>query len=214
MRRSTSRQFPRRPVVWFASLLVAACSESGLPTDPLGPTEQPETQLNIVAVAPTADEPAASAVSFYAFRNKRSEGRIGLSGHPGNGLGNDYVRLIIPKDALLAYPDGTPFATKDSVLITIRVADPARILFEMEPSGLRFDPSAMPELRIRYDVADDDLDHNGRHDAADDSIEQHLGIWRQEAPGDQFVRLESVVTRHNNEVRTNLTGFSRYAIAY
>lgn len=214
MRRSSPRQYPRRPVVWIASLLVAACSESGMPTDPFGPAEQPETQLNIVPVAPTAPEPLASAVSFYAFRNKRSEGRIGLSGHSGNGLGTDYVRLIIPKDALLAYPDGTPFAVRDSVLITIRVADPARILFEMEPSGLRFDPSAMPELRIRYDVADDDLDRNGHHDATDDSIADHLGIWRQEAPGEPFVRLESVVARHNHEVRANLTGFSRYAIAY
>ena len=95
--------------------LVAACSESGMPTDPFGPAEQPEAQLNIVPVAPTAPEPLASAVSFYAFRNKRSEGRIGLSGHSGNGLGTDYVRLIIPKDALLAYPDGTPFAVGDSV---------------------------------------------------------------------------------------------------
>jgi hypothetical protein len=185
-----------------------------MPTDPFGPAEQPETQLNIVAVAPAAPEPAATTVSFYAFRNRRTEGRIGLSDRPGHGLGSEYLRLIIPRDALLAYPDGTPFATRDSVLVTIRVADPGRILFEMEPSGLRFDPSAMPELRIRYDVAEDDLDHNGHHDATDDSIANHLGIWRQEAPGDPFFRLESVVARNNHEVRANLTGFSRYAIAY
>jgi hypothetical protein len=205
-----------RRLPWIAALLAAACSESGIPTEPFGPTEQPVTDLNIVAVAPAAAEPAASSVSFYAFKDKRTEGRISLADQPGHGsgLGTEYLRLIIPKDALLAHPDGTPFAARDSILITIRVADPTRILFEMEPSGLRFDPSAMPELRIRYDVADDDLDHNGRHDADDDSIEDHLGIWRQETPGGPFVRLESVVARNNHEVRASLTGFSRYAIAY
>lgn len=214
MRRSTLRQLPRLPVAWIAALLAVACSDSGMPTDPFGPTEEPAAQLNILSVVPTAAEPEAASVSFYAYKNKRSEGRIRLADQPGNGGGNEYLRLTIPKDALLAHPDGTPFASLDSVLITIRVADPARILFELEPSGLRFDPAAMPELRIRYEVADDDLDRNGRHDADDDSIEEHLGIWRQEALEDPFIRLESVVVRNNHEVRARLLGFSRYAIAY
>ena len=214
MRRSIFRQSPRLPVAWIAALLAVACSDSGMPTDPFGPTEEPPARLNIVAVAPTAAEPEVSSVSFWAYKNQRSEGRIRLADQPGNGRGNEYLRLTIPKGALLAHPDGSPFASLDSVLITIRVADPARILFELEPSGLRFDPAVMPELRIRYDVADDDLDRNGRHDADDDSIEDHLAIWRQEALDDPFVRLESVILRNNHEVRARLLGFSRYAIAY
>lgn len=214
MRRSIFRQSRRRPAAWIAALLAVACSDGGMPTDPFGPTEEPAADLNIVAVAPTAAEPESSSVSFWAYKNKRSEGRIRLADQPGQGRGNEYLRLTIPKDALLAHPDGTPFASLDSILITIRVADPARILFELEPSGLRFDPSAAPELRLRYDVAAGDLDRNGRHDADDDAIEDHLAIWRQEALEDPFMRLESVIIRNNHEVRARLLGFSRYAIAY
>lgn len=214
MRRHLPRLLPRRHAAWIAAILAAACSQDGTPSDPFGPSEQPAANLNIVAVAPVAAPPELQTVSFYARKDRQTEGRVRLADQPGRGRGNEYLRLTIPKDALLARPDGSPFALGDSVLITIRVADPARILFELEPAGLRFDPSRMAELRIRYDVAAGDLDHNGRHDQQDDSIEDHLGIWRQADPGASFVRLESIVARNNREVRALLPGFSRYAIAY
>jgi hypothetical protein len=214
MRRLFPRLLPRRHAAWIAAVLAGACSQDGILTDPLGPSEQPAANLNIVAVAPTAAPPELQTVSFYARKDRRSEGRVRLADQPGQGRGNEYLRLTIPKDALLARPDGSPFAIGDSVLITIRVADPARILFELEPTGLRFDPARMAELRIRYEVTAGDLDHNGRHDEQDDSLENHLGIWRQPEPAAPFVRLESIVTRNNREVRALLPGFSRYAIAY
>jgi hypothetical protein len=214
MRPPVPRHISRRPAVWIGLLLAVACSGDGMPTDPFGPAEQPASALNIVAAAPDAAPPEAASVSFYAYKDRSSEGRIRLADQPGRGRGNDYLRLTIPKEALLAHADGSPFATRDSVLITISIVDPQRILFQMEPAGLRFDPSVMPELRLRYDVAEDDLDRNGRHDAQDDSIEAHLGIWRQPDPASPFTRLESVVTRSNHEVRASLPGFSRYAIAY
>ena len=213
MRRPPLRP-PIRHAAWLAALLALACGQDGTPTDPFGPGEEPASSLNIVAVAPDAAPPEALSVSFWAFKDRRSEGRIRLADQPGRGRGHEYLRLTFPKGALLARPDGTPFAIGDSVLITVRVADPARILFEMEPAGLRFDPAAMPELRIRYDIAGDDLDRNGRHDSDDDEIEEHLGIWRQSTATSPFVRLESVAAFGNHEVRAELPGFSRYAIAY
>jgi len=203
----------RRAAAWIAAGLLAACHD-GSRSSPLGPGEEPATALNIVSLSAQSAPPELAAVSFYARRGKRVEGRIRLADQPGIGRGRDYLRLTIPKDALLARPDGSPIAEGDSVLITIRVVDPARILFQMEPTGLQFNPSSMPELRIRYDIAAGDLNHDGRHDAQDDSVETHLGIWRQPDAGSSFVRLESTVQRTSQDVRANLPGFSRYAIAY
>lgn len=203
----------RRTVPWIATILAAACQD-GSRSSPLGPGEEPAAALNVVALSPESAPPDLAAVSFYAHQGRRVMGRIRLADQPGIGRGREYLRLTIPKDALLTRPDGSPIAPGDSVLITIRVADPSRILFQMEPAGLRFNPSSMPELRIRYDIAGGDLNHDGRHDAQDDSLETHLGIWRQPDTGSPFVRLESTVQRATQDVRANLPGFSRYAIAY
>lgn len=212
--RLTFRPSLRRAAPWIATVLAAACSQDGLPTSPFGPGEEPAANLNVVVAAPTAAPPDLAAVSFYARQGRRSEGRVYLTDQPGVGRGHEYLRLTIPRDGLLARPDGTPIATGDSVLITIRLLDPSRILFQMEPGGLRFNPASPAELRIRYEVADGDLNHDGLRDAQDDSVETHLGIWRQADPQSVFVRLESVVWRNNREVRASLPGFSRYAIAY
>lgn len=204
----------RRATPWIATLLAAACSQDGLPTSPFGPGEEPAANLNVVSASSTAAPPELDAVSFYAWQGRRSEGRVYLTNQPGVARGHEYLRLTIPRDGLLAHPDGTPIAAGDSVLITIRVLDPTRILFQMEPGGLRFNPANMPELRIRYEIAAGDLNHDGLRDAQDDSIETHLGIWRQTDIQSPFVRLESAVWRNNREVRASLPGFSRYAIAY
>jgi hypothetical protein len=116
--------------------------------------------------------------------------------------------------SLLSYPDGTPFAVDDSVLITVRVVDPAQLLFELEPTGLRFNPQEPAELKIHYDHADDDLDDDGDVDSEDDEIERTLAIWRQESPGDPFVRLGSLLIEDLEEIEAELEGFSRYALAY
>ena len=202
-----------RRTAWIATVLAAACQD-GSRSSPLGPGEEPAVNLKIVALSPESAPPDLAAVSFYAYRGKRVQGRIRLADQPGIGRGRDSLRLPIPKDALLSRPVGSPIAPGDSVLITIRVADPARILFQMEPAGLRFNPSSMPELRIRYDIAGGDLNHDGRRDQQDDSLETHLGIWRQPDTGSSFVRLESTVQRASHDVRASLPGFSRYAIAY
>ena len=116
---------------------------------------------------------------FFAGRRRRAR------------RGDEYLRLRVDDEALLAYPDGTPFAEGDSVLITVRVVDPARLLFEFEPAGLTFSPRRPAELKIRYDKADDDLDEDGDVDLEDDDLELTLAIWRQESDGDPFVRLGS-----------------------
>ena len=186
-------------------------------------------------VAPTEAAPETSVVSFVAQKGKSFEQKLYLSdttgapsfdnhgpghadhndgGHGSDHHGKEYLRLTLKKNSLLARPDGTPFANNDTVTITIRVLDPARMLFQLEPAGLTFSPSDPAELRINYDVANGDLDHNGQHDATDDTLEDHLGIWVQETPGAPFTRLTSLVAKNTKDIRADLPGFSRYAVSY
>jgi hypothetical protein len=51
-------------------------------------------------------------------------------------------------------------------------------------------------------------------DAEDDALELTLSIWRQESPGDPFVKLGSLLVDDLEEIEAELEGFSRYALAY
>jgi hypothetical protein len=88
------------------------------------------------------------------------------------------------------------------------------MLFELEPAGLKFNPLVPARLKIHYDHAAGDLNDDGIVNPEDDSIEGTLAIWRQEHPGDPFVRLTSALAVDIDEAEAGLTGFSRYALAY
>jgi hypothetical protein len=51
-------------------------------------------------------------------------------------------------------------------------------------------------------------------DVDDDAIESTMAIWRQESPGDPFVRVGTAVVEDLEEAEAELQGFSRYALAY
>jgi hypothetical protein len=188
---------------------VESCSDSSGPSD----TTRPPSALSVVHVAASSTPLFNAADSFYAKRGEDRELRIYFQDGSG-GQGEEYLRLGVDAPTLLALPDGTPVAPGDSVLIHVRVVDSAQMLFELEPSGLRFNPAVPARLTIHYDHADGDLNDDGVADGEDTVIEGTLAIWRQEKPGDPFVRLSSVLTLDIDEAEAELTGFSRYALAY
>lgn len=204
-----------RPVrTWLALAGIAlaiACSSDGTDQDEPG-TERPPDELNLVRLRADAPPLEQDSVSFWAFRGESVETKLYFLA-VGGGRGDEYLSLKFEDETLDQYPDGTPFAEGDSVLVTIKVVDPALILFELEPTGLRFSTAAPAELKIKYAEADDDFDEDGDDDEDDDEIEFRLGIWRQENLGDPFVRLGSL-RGDNDDLEADLTGFSRYAIAY
>ena len=192
--------------------LVLACSDSGGPNDD---GTKPPSDLTILRLSEDSPPLFNPEASFYAVRGEDREVRIFFEDDENAGeAGEEYLRLRVDAEALLAYPDGTPFAEDDSVLITVRVVDPARLLFEFEPAGLSFSPTRPAELKIHYDEADDDLDEDGDIDVEDDALELTLAIWRQENAGDPFVRLGSLLLDDLEEIDAELEGFSRYALAY
>jgi hypothetical protein len=86
------------------------------------------------------------------------------------------------------------------------VVDPGsgELLLELQPTGLQFRATEPAELEMEYREAE----------GVTAVIEAELGIWRQESPGDPFVRIGTVVIEDLDEVEAELTGFSRYALAY
>jgi hypothetical protein len=193
--------------------LTLACSDSGGPDD--GDGVKPPSDLTILRLSAQSPPLFDPEVSFYAVRGENREGEISFvdDERPGEP-GEEYLELRVDAEALQSRPDGTLFAEGDSVLITVRVVDPARLLFEFEPAGLRFSPSRPAELKIHYNHADDDLDEDGDVDLDDETLELSLGIWRQENDGDPFERLGSLLIEDLEEIEAGLEGFSRYALAY
>jgi hypothetical protein len=189
--------------------VAAACSDGSGPND----GTKPPSELNVIHVASTSAPLFNPSDSFYAKRGEDREVRIFFQDAEGKA-GEEYLRLRVDAPSLLALPDGTPVLPGDSVLIHVRVVDPSQMLFELSPAGLQFNALEPAQLKIHYDHADGDLNDDGSVDAIDDSIETTLAIWRQEQPGDPFVRLVSVLSADLDEVEADLIGFSRYALAY
>jgi hypothetical protein len=197
------------PAVVAVLLTATACSDSTTPGD----NTRPPGDLNVARLTSTSPPLFNAEQSFYAKKGEDRELRIFFQDVSG-GEGEEFLRLRVRDESLLSRPDGTPFATGDSILITVRIVDATRILFEAEPSGLTFDPSRPAELKIHYSHADHDFNEDGAVDVSDDQIKSQLAIWRQEALTDPFIRLGSVNIEGLEEINADILGFSRFAIAY
>ena len=197
----------------IALVLAVGCSSDDTPSPDSPGSERPPAELSVARLSPDAPPLESSTVSFWAVKGEQAEQKLYFLDDQGQ-RGEEYLSLKLDDESLLSRPDGSAIAEGDSVLITITVEDPALLLFELQPSGLKFSPADPAELKIRYAHADDDLNEDGAVDGEDDHIESILGIWRQEQPGDPFIRLGSVKVEGQEELEAELTGFSRYAIAY
>lgn len=201
---------PARFLPFLLAATVAACSDSGGP-DTSG-VKLPG-DLTIIRL------PAGSAAiwnpvdSFYAKKGEDREFRMYFDDALGNP-GEEYLRLRVDAGSLLARPDGSLFQVGDSILITVRVQDPALVQFEFQPAGLTFNPSVPAQLKIEYGETGGDLDDDGDVDAEDATIEQIMGLWRQEQPGQSYLKLGSVKIEELSEIEADVLGFTRYAIAY
>lgn len=190
------------------ALVLAGCGDTG-PTTP----ERPPAELNIVRLAPNHPPFEQTTVSFWARVNQSREGKIYFRNSQGE-RGEEFASLKIDSGSLLARPDGSSFGTNDSILITMSVVDPSRVLVELQPAGLRFRSDKPAELKLEYGEADEDLDDDGDIDGDDHSAEQKLAIWRQEKPGEDYTQVGSVKSEDLREIEAKLVSFSRYAIAY
>lgn len=203
----------------FAAALVAACTAC---SDSTGGGGGGRTDLTFLRITDTAPPLCSSTVSAWFKKDPAGQDStialvFPVSGNLADcaaGSTEDFLRLKLKPLSLQRWPDSTLISNGDSVLITVTWVGNDSILFDLQPTGLIFSTQDPAELKIEYGEASDDLNHDGRVDGEDDTIEHELDIWRQEHPGDPFVRVGTAKAEDSNEIEAKLNGFSRYAIAY
>lgn len=193
----------------LAGLAWSACGGSGTTE----PEPRPPADLNIIQLPANHPPFESPTVSFWARKNQSREATIYFLDAQGQ-RGEAFATLKIDSGSLLARPDGTPFGTSDSVLITMTVVEPSQILVELQPSGLTFAAGKPAELKLEYGATEGDLNDDGKVDGKDSEIQQQMAIWRQEKLGDPFIQIGSVKVEEQREIEAKLVSFSRYAIAY
>ena len=133
---------------------------------------------------------------------------------PGDASGDEFLRFEVRGESRRQRPDGTTIAEGDSLLITLTVVDPERLIVDFQPAGLRFNTEEPARLRMSYAETEDDRDSDGDVDDRDREVESSLSIWRREEPGDPWVRIGSLRSVDRDEIEAEITGFTYYAIAY
>lgn len=200
----------QRWILAAAVVMLAACDT----TTEVRLTQRTEAQLNFLSRKADAPALARTTASFWAVRGEDREVRIDYRARPGQADSAEFLRFRVRDGSLLSLPGGIPLSIGDSVLITVTVVDPARFVVEFQPAGLLFAAAEPAELEMRYVEANADFNADGRVDAADAQVEQQLRIWRQERIGAPWVQMPGRVHTDSDKVEADVTGFTRYAIAY
>lgn len=183
-------------------------------TDATGPEVRAESDLHLLRVSSSWPSLAATQVSFFAVKGKTAGADLWYHAAPGQIDSLKFVEFRMGPSSLDRRPDGTAIATGDSVLITLTVADPTHLVITYQPSGLTFSLNDQPTFRMFWVACGDDLNYDGKVDAADTALVQRFSIWRQESAGQPWLKLPSVVVPNVKEVDTQLSGFTGYAISY
>ena len=207
----------RRLALAGALVVLAACGDATEPgPDPVPPgdTTRVEEDLRFLQAAADAPPLERTTASFYAVRGDNSELRIHYQPRLGDDSGDEFLRFEVRGESLRQHPDGSPIAEGDSLLITVTVVDPERLIVDFQPAGLRFNTEEPARLRMSYAETEDDRDSDGDVDDRDREVESSLSIWRREEPGDPWVRIGSLRSVDRDEIEAEITGFTYYAIAY
>jgi hypothetical protein len=194
-----------------ALAIAAACSNSSGPNPP---PPVPNSQLHIVLQDTAAPPLLADSASFYAMAGQDRELRMYYQGASPSDTGQEFLRFKVPGDGLLRRPDGSLFQPGDSILITVKVVDVTKFLFDFQPTGLRFSPDHPAELTLEYVNGNHDFNDDGAVNAADSTIQTQLDIWQRQ-PSDTFwTRLQALNFESYDELDAKILHFTEHAIAW
>ncbi|MCC7001457.1 MAG: hypothetical protein IT357_04805 [Gemmatimonadaceae bacterium] len=196
--------------------IVAACTEVPVePNTPLAPTPN-DTSLQVNSLAPASDAPviANPVVSFYAVAGDSRQAFMYYRSRPGRTDSTVFIRFRVSNGSLLARPDGSPFADGDSILITMTLIDPEKLIVRFAPSGLQFDPLDPADIKFNFLETDDDLDDDGAITPADSTFTSMLAIWKRENANEPWFKQASILSTELHEIEADVTGFTEYIIAW
>ena len=201
----------RRLFVGFVVLAIAfACSDTSAPVA----TPVPASQLHIVAQGASAPPLYADSVSFYAVWGQDREVRMYYQGATPGVRGDEMLRFKVPGDGLLRRPDGTAFQPGDSILIAVKAIDPAKFLFDFQPTGLEFSPDHRAELTLQYHNDEHDYNSDGRVDTTDARIQGQLDVWQRQPPDTLWHPLGASNYESYEELDVKIPHFTDHAIAW
>jgi hypothetical protein len=184
---------------------------TGTTRDGTGGTSSTPTFLQSAAGAPTIANPV---VSFWAKRGRRQTAEMYYHAAPGSRDSAVFFSLRLRERSLARRPDGRAFADGDSVLVTLTLVDPERMVVDCQPSGLRFSSGDPVRLKMSFLHTDDDMNHDGVVDGSDASAARRLTIWRKETAVTPWQSLASDVEIGTHEVEAEIGGFTGYVIAW
>ena len=203
------RQMRRLMVGLLALAIAIACSDPSGPPPPV-----PTSQLHFVLQSATARPLLSDTASFYAKVGENRRVELFYQGAALGDTGESFLRFEVPGTGLYRRPDGSAFAPGDSILITIRVLDRRKFLFDFQPTGLQFNPSDPARLHIDYVHADHDYDGDGRITASDSMIQKKLDIWQRTPPDTLWTKLGALNVEELEELEGKIHHFTDHAIAW
>lgn len=203
----------------LTATLSVACSSSGTtPVDPvITPPVVGKPEASLQFLRPAAGTALRTdSVSFWAVKGQDREVAMYYRPNVGRSDSVRFLRFRVRNESLLKRPNGTTFVAGDSVKITIRVKDFSRLITEFSPSGLTFSTLRAAELRLDFENADQDFNHDGVVNQMDANIVPTFAIWKQEAVGQPWFKLTSAVEVSGNleEVKADVVSFTAHAIAW
>ena len=220
-------------VATVGSLVVALACAGGAPTDtgatgevtpgnPAGDTSggsgggsapSGTDSIRFLRVAANAPALEADSLAFWAVQGEEREVELNYLPTSGNSQ-QRFLRFRVRKQTQMRRPDGSLIANGDSIRITIRVVDAARLLTKFEPAGLRFEGGGSARLWLSYAEVGEDLDGDGSVSSADSTVAQALSIYRRETVTAPWFRVTSTHDLVLDELQATITGFTNYVIAY
>jgi len=209
--RMRPRQLLARGLALAALAAGLSCSDT---TAPDAVEQRDPTDLRLLAAPNGTPTLANPTVSFYAVRGKSTGTDVWYRPRAGRTDSTKFLEFRVGSNSLDRRPDGSAIAVGDSVLISLTVTDPTHFIVEFQPTGLKFSASDQPTLKISFAACGDDLNYDGKVDAADASLMSSLSVWRQESPFQPWFKVPSTVTSSVKDVDSRLGGFSGYAIMY
>lgn len=204
----------------LSAMLAIACASDGggTPVDPgtnPPPGGTPQASLQFLKPA-TGTALRTDSVSFWAVKGQDREVAMYYRPNAGSSDSVRFLRFRVRNETLLKRPDGSAFATGDSVKITIRVLDFSKLITQFSPSGLTFSDLRPAELRLDFKNCDQDFNRDGVVNQNDVNLVPTFAIWKQEAVGQPWFKLTSTVEVSSNlsEVKADVLSFTNHAIAY
>ena len=198
----------RIPTLLGAALCAWAAASCG--DNPAGSRTVPTDELVFIRAA--ADAPPLDSLQVHVWAKAGENRQAIISYKKVGGYGGDIcLEFKIPGNGLWKRPDGTVVQKGDSVLITITVVDPDLFNFRFEPSGLQFRADHPAELRVSYKWANPDFNGDGVADDRDERFD--FGIWKQETDASDWIQTGTVKDADLEELRADIRGFTRFAIA-